>query len=520
MILTVGQTLAQIDAADAGKRRKRVTIIGGGMAGLVAAYELVERGHYVEVIEASKRVGGRVQTHRFSDDAYHEFGAMRIPQKHEFTLHYATDVCGLTLRPFINHHDRAERFYDIRGIVTPHSEAFHRLLPSFRLSPRETEWVTKAGTLLALFTPLDEAKHEIQGSPADLAALFGEGPQTPRIAGLERLSLGEFLRQQLDTEDAVDLLGSITGLESWWDKAFTMLLREEIALDGGGGVLHEIVGGMDSLPNELRRLIGTRAEFHFETYIREIHARGDHVQLVLSDKDGDSRRRKDSDYVICTLPFAVLRHLVTSGFSEGKRQAIRNMTYASSTKVLLHCKTRFWEADGVVGGGSQLDSIVRQVYYPSQDAPKDNACQKVGLEGVSLSSLVQTQKLQGMDNRNQLKDGALVGSYCWGADARRLGKLDKEARAETVKKFVSTIHPELLDPGMVLGHESMFWDENELAGGAFCFLRPRDFEFHYHDSRRREGCLYFAGEHCSTDYAFIQGAIRSGLDAVRDIVSD
>ena len=137
-----------------------------------------------------------------------------------------------------------------------------------------------------------------------------------------------------------------------------------------------------------------------------------------------------------------------------------------------------------------------------------------------MSSLIQTQKRQGIGNQGQLKDGALVGSYCWGADARRLGKLDKDKRAEVVKKFVSSIHPELLDPGMVLGHESMFWDENELAGGAFCFLRPRDFEFYYHDARKREGRVYFAGEHCSTDYAFIQGAIRSGLDAVRDIVSD
>lgn len=518
--MSVANTLARIDAADAGKERKNITILGAGMAGLVAAYELVEHGHRVRVIEASSRVGGRVMTHRFSNDAYHELGAMRIPIKHIYTRHYAQDVCGLKLRPFINHHNRAERFYSIRGIVTPHSEAFHRLLPSFRLSNREMEWVTKAGTLLALFTPLDEAKHEVLASPEDLAALFGKGPMTPRIADYEKLSLGEFLRQQLDTEDAVTLLGSITALESWWDKAFTMLLREEVSLDGGGGALHEIVGGMDTLPSELFKLIGDRAEFQFQTRVREIHARSDHVQLVTCKKSDSASRRIDADYVICTLPFGVMRGLTTSGFSEEKRAAIRNLTYASSTKVLLHCKTRFWEAGGVVGGGSQLDSIIRQIYYPSAEAPVATGRQLVKFEGVTLSATLDTSKADTKARSSTgAQDGALVGSYCWGADARRLGAMDCETRAKVVQRCVSEIHPEILAPGMMIGHKSMFWDENKLAKGAFAFLRPRDFELHFRGARRTEGRLYFAGEHCSVDYAFIQGAVTSGLDAVYEILS-
>ena len=99
MSRTVDQVLSAIDRADAGKPRKRVTIFGAGMAGLVSAYELVERGHTVRVIEATNRVGGRVMTHRFADGVYHELGAMRIPLTHEFTRHYASDVCGLGLSP-------------------------------------------------------------------------------------------------------------------------------------------------------------------------------------------------------------------------------------------------------------------------------------------------------------------------------------------------------------------------------------------------------------------------------------
>ena len=42
---------------------KHVVIIGAGMAGLVAAYELAKAGHSVSIIEMQTRVGGRVKTY-------------------------------------------------------------------------------------------------------------------------------------------------------------------------------------------------------------------------------------------------------------------------------------------------------------------------------------------------------------------------------------------------------------------------------------------------------------------------
>lgn len=80
---------------------KRVVIVGAGLAGLVAGYELKRAGHDVTILEARNRVGGRVFTLRtpFSDGHFAEAGAARIPVDHDMTIGYA-DHFGLTLDPF------------------------------------------------------------------------------------------------------------------------------------------------------------------------------------------------------------------------------------------------------------------------------------------------------------------------------------------------------------------------------------------------------------------------------------
>jgi len=79
--------------------RKRVIVIGAGMAGLVSAFELARQGHDPLVLEAQNRVGGRVLTLRdFPGPLYGEAGGMRVPRVHELTLEYCR-LFGLELRP-------------------------------------------------------------------------------------------------------------------------------------------------------------------------------------------------------------------------------------------------------------------------------------------------------------------------------------------------------------------------------------------------------------------------------------
>ena len=84
----LSDTRNALKAANQTGARKEVLVLGAGMAGLAAAYELQQRGHKVTVLEGSKRVGGRVLTHRFKDGSHVELGAMRLPLSHDYTRHY------------------------------------------------------------------------------------------------------------------------------------------------------------------------------------------------------------------------------------------------------------------------------------------------------------------------------------------------------------------------------------------------------------------------------------------------
>src|SRR5512132_1902061 len=100
-----------LGAITVGPAPKKILIIGAGMAGLCAGYELTQLGHDVTILEARTRPGGRVHTLRepFSDGLYAEAGAARIPDNHDLTLKYVKEFA-LELEPFYPRTLNAVRF--------------------------------------------------------------------------------------------------------------------------------------------------------------------------------------------------------------------------------------------------------------------------------------------------------------------------------------------------------------------------------------------------------------------------
>src|SRR5436309_8874211 len=72
-----GAALTGTLAGQTAGAKKKVIVIGAGIAGLSCGYELMRRGHDVTVLEASGRTGGHVRTLHdpFADGLYADIGA-------------------------------------------------------------------------------------------------------------------------------------------------------------------------------------------------------------------------------------------------------------------------------------------------------------------------------------------------------------------------------------------------------------------------------------------------------------
>ena len=99
-LAVAGVALTRLPIVTASVAPKKIIIIGAGMAGLSAGYELTQLGHDITILEARARPGGRVHTLRepFDDGLYAEAGAARIPDDHNLTLKYVK-LFNLPLEP-------------------------------------------------------------------------------------------------------------------------------------------------------------------------------------------------------------------------------------------------------------------------------------------------------------------------------------------------------------------------------------------------------------------------------------
>jgi len=81
-------------------------------------------------------------------------------------------------------------------------------------------------------------------------------------------------------------------------------------------------------------------------------------------------------------------------------------------------------------------------------------------------------------------------------------------------------HVERVFPGLRAHLEyatSQCWDNDRWAGGATRLMSVGQVTGFHAESGRPEGRIHFAGEHTSTWFAWMNGAIESGSRAAREV---
>jgi monoamine oxidase len=452
--------------AAAGPARKRVVVIGAGLAGLVAAYELRRKGHEPVVLEAQNRVGGRIYTLRdFAPGLYAEAGGMRIPRAHDLTLEYCAEF-ELELRPFVMGNPKGLVHVAGRRMTFEEAELDPTSLP-FDLADHERGRST---------TDLwDEAIRDLR----ELLERDGDAAWEQIVGEYDQYSLYEFLRVKGLSEGAIEYYAVMNFLEADMHNACIEVIREEL---GGAYVdMQEIAGGMDRLPNAFFARLQDCIHLGAEVFALA----QDEDLVTVHYKTEAGRFSATGDYAVCAIPFSVLRYVeMLTSPSRAKQRAIRQLNYAASTKILFQVRRRFWERDdGIYGGGTVTDLPIRRINYPTPDP--------------------ETER------------GVLLASYTWSQDALQWGAMDAETRLEEALGDVAQIHPQVREEFEV--GASHAWYGDRWARGAFALFEPGQQSRLHADIVSAEGRIHFAGEHCSLYHAWIQGALESGIRAANQI---
>jgi len=455
---------ASFEPPAAGPRR-RVLVVGAGLAGLAAAYELTQAGHEVTVLEARGRAGGRVRTLRepFADGLYVEAGAATVPDTHDLTIHYAR-LCDLPLDPIP--HSPGAILYQVRGrrIV----ESAETPLP-FDLTPEE-KTLGRRGIRERYLQPL-------LLQVGDTAAPGWPGPE---LAELDRVSFAELLRSRGASPGAVSLLrmGFPDLLGDGADAVSALDLLREAAQRAATKQSFAVRGGTDRLPLALAARLTDRIQYGSPVVRIEQDAAA--VRAVV--KTGDTHRTLSADHLICTVPFPVLRSIeIVPPLPAEKRRAISELQLTSVARFFLQTRSRFWEPQG-------------------------------------LSGLVLTDRPWSVFPRtpDPASRRGILESYSAGVEARRIAK-SRESPLLLAVREAAAVLPEL--PDQFEGGAAKLWDEDEWARGAYTWFKPGQMRSLLPLIGRSEGRLLFAGEHASDHPGWMQGALASGVRAAREVMA-
>ena len=472
---------------DGDPRGASVLVIGAGLAGMTAAYELRRAGYHVQVLEYNSRPGGRNwtvrggdayvelggarQVCRFDEGQYLNPGPWRIPHHHYAVLDYCRRL-GVALEPFVQLNHNAY-FHKpgafggapqrIREIKADFSGGVAELLAKATHKGALDDDVTREDRAILL-----ESLRALGGLDRDYR--YRAGPVASEFRGYKRPPGGGLSARPVDGEpiSLSDILSSRLweGLQSFLAYDFQTTMFQP-------------VGGMGRIGEAFGRELGQTIRYDVKVVEIAQDERG--VEVRFEDAEHTATAR--ADWCVCTLPLSILSRMPVQ-VGAPMRAAISALPYAPAVKVGLQFSRRFWEEDErIYGGISYTDQAIRQIGYPSSGFNRDGK-------------------------------GVLLGAYLWGgANAYEFSAMSPEDRVKVALEQGAAVHPQYAQ-SFETGF-SVAWARVPFTLGCAAEWTEALRAQHYDNLCAIDGRIALAGEHASYIPAWQEGAILSALDCVQ-----
>ncbi len=473
----------------AAPRGASVLVLGAGIAGMVSALELRDAGYRVQVLEYNNRAGGRnwslrggdrytelggeEQQCRFDPGLYINPGPWRLCYHHYGMLSYCKRL-GVALEPFVNLNHNA---------YIHSSKAFGGKPQRWRTVKADyqgqvTELLAKATREHALDAAVSaEDRAKLLDSLRSWGALdrdyrYRKGPDSADRRGYVR-NPGGGLTARPEFSEPIGL-GDLLRSGLWAALPLAELYDFQMPM-------FQPVGGMGRVGEALGRELGPLIRYNSK--VVDIHQDERGVRVTYEDTAaGASRQSAQADWCVCTIPLSVLGQ-IPMNVGAPMAKAVAAVPYATSVKVGLQFKRRFWEADEqIYGGVTYTDLPIGQISYPSSGYLSDGK-------------------------------GVLLGAYIWDfLNSMEFTSMPPAERVAKAVEYGSQIHPQYraeFDNGIAVA-----WHRVPFALGCFGLWTDALRAEHYDNLCAFDGRIVLAGEHASYLPAWQEGAVTSALDAI------
>jgi monoamine oxidase len=439
----------------------KVVVIGAGLAGLVAAYELEQQGYAVSVLEARDRVGGRVYTRRqgFAHGQYAEAGGEYIDSyRVHRQMHHYVQAFGLRLAPV--HSAPSEGVYFLQQRRFEFADA--ALAATFGqavVDDIDRFWRSLSQLATATFSQSDWPVSGADWDRQSVADWMDTLAMTPLAAELTR----QYLRGEMDEPDQLSML-FLMEQAALYDKVPDHRLE-----------MYRIEGGNGQLPAALERALQAPVQLgcpvsaieQTETAVHVTHAQG----------------TTTADYAVVATPLPPLRQVrFEPALPAVLQAAIAELNYGAHIKVMAQFDQRIWRSRYRTTGLTITDLPI--------GFATDATARQPGRSGI-------------------------LTAYISGQYAEAMLPLEDSTRIEQVLDQYETIYPG--SRSHVQTAQSAVWPEEQYTGGSYSNYGPGQFARYWPALRQPQGRLLFAGEHTDDFVGYMEGAVRSGQRVAQQI---